>query len=159
MLSCVLVAKAPRFTTCGRVCFDRQKINALRGPPSVITHDDLANSSLAARQSIDKVASGSYISVMRSVGLKTLKNKLSEYVRLAAGGETVLVTDRDRVVAEIGPPSPTRSSMLSDALLLDAFRQGWMTPPISVGRGPPGRKPVMRIDELLLSLQRDRTDR
>ena len=107
----------------------------------------------------DKVASGSYIKSMRSVGLKTLKNKLSEYVRLAAGGETVLVTDRDRVVAEIGPPNPARSSMLSDALLLDAFRQGWMTPPISVGRGPPGRKPVMRIDELLLSLQRDRTDR
>ena len=36
---------------------------------------------------------------MRSVGLKVLKNKLSEYVRLAASGETVLVTDRDRVVA------------------------------------------------------------
>ena len=28
---------------------------------------------------------------MRSVGIKVLKNKLSEYVRLAAGGETVLV--------------------------------------------------------------------
>ena len=41
---------------------------------------------------------------MRSVGIKVLKNKLSEYVRLAAGGETVLVTDRDRVVAELGPP-------------------------------------------------------
>ena len=92
-------------------------------------------------------------------GLKTLKNKLSEYVRLAAGGETVLVTDRDRVVAEIGPPCPTRSSTLSDALLLDAFRQGWMTPPISVGRGPPPRKPVMTIDELLSNLQRDRSDR
>jgi antitoxin (DNA-binding transcriptional repressor) of toxin-antitoxin stability system len=52
----------------------------------------------------DKVASGSYMEFMRSVGLKTLKNKLSEYVRLAASGETVLVTDRDRVVAEIGPP-------------------------------------------------------
>jgi antitoxin (DNA-binding transcriptional repressor) of toxin-antitoxin stability system len=95
---------------------------------------------------------------MRSVGLKTLKNKLSEYVRLAAGGETVLVTDRDRVVAEIGPPNPARRP-LSDALLLDAFRQGWMTPPISVGRGPPARKPVMKIDELLSNLQRDRTDR
>jgi antitoxin (DNA-binding transcriptional repressor) of toxin-antitoxin stability system len=35
---------------------------------------------------------------MRSVGIKLLKNKLSEYIRLAAGGETVLVTDRDRVV-------------------------------------------------------------
>jgi antitoxin (DNA-binding transcriptional repressor) of toxin-antitoxin stability system len=43
---------------------------------------------------------------MRSVGLKTLKNKLTEYVRLAARGETVLVTDRDRVIAEIGPPGP-----------------------------------------------------
>jgi antitoxin (DNA-binding transcriptional repressor) of toxin-antitoxin stability system len=95
---------------------------------------------------------------MRSVGLKTLKNKLSEYIRLAARGETVLVTDRDRVIAEIGPPGP-RSSMLSDALLLDAFRQGWMTPPISVGHGPPARKPVMKIDELLSNLQRDRADR
>ncbi|WP_245283702.1 type II toxin-antitoxin system Phd/YefM family antitoxin [Bradyrhizobium sp. URHD0069] len=107
----------------------------------------------------DKVASGSYIESMRSVGLKTLKNKLSEYVRLAAGGETVLVTDRDRVVAEIGPPGPSRSPLLSDALLIDAFRQGWMTPPISVGRGPPQRKPVMTIDELLSNLRRDRADR
>jgi antitoxin (DNA-binding transcriptional repressor) of toxin-antitoxin stability system len=96
---------------------------------------------------------------MRSVGIKVLKNKLSEYVRLAAAGETVLVTDRDRVVAEIGPPGPTRSPMLSDALLLDAFRQGWMTPPISVGRGPPPRKPVLTINELLNNLQRDRADR
>ena len=111
------------------------------------------------QEAFDKVASGSYVLFMRSVGLKMLKNKLSEYVRLAAGGETVLVTDRDRVVAEIGPPSPARSSILSDALLLDAFRQGWMTPPISVGRGPPPRKPVMTIDELLSNLQRDRADR
>lgn len=49
---------------------------------------------------------------MRSVGLKTLKNKLSEYVRLAAGGETVLVTDRDRVVAEIVPPRSGRTRSL-----------------------------------------------
>jgi antitoxin (DNA-binding transcriptional repressor) of toxin-antitoxin stability system len=96
---------------------------------------------------------------MRSVGIKVLKNKLSEYVRLAAGGETVLVTDRDRVVAEIGPPGPTRSPVLSDALLLDAVRQGWITPPVSVGRAPPARRPIMRIDELLSHLQRDRSDR
>ncbi|HLX17911.1 MAG TPA: type II toxin-antitoxin system prevent-host-death family antitoxin [Bradyrhizobium sp.] len=96
---------------------------------------------------------------MRSVGLKTLKNKLSEYVRLAAAGETVLVTDRDRVVAQLGPPSPTRSPVTSDAPLSDAFRQGWMTPPISVGRGPPRRQPVMTLAELLGNLQRDRADR
>jgi len=54
---------------------------------------------------------------MRTVGLKVLKNKLSEYVRLASQGETVLIAGRDRVVAEIVPPRagrvarcPTRSS-------------------------------------------------
>ena len=74
---------------------------------------------------IDKVvATGSYLEVMKSVGIKLLKNKLSEYIRLAAGGETVLVTDRDRVVAELGPPAPGRSPLISDALLRDAVRQG-----------------------------------
>ena len=111
------------------------------------------------RRGLDKVAPGSYIVSMRSVGIKMLKNKLSEYVRLAAGGETVLVTDRDRVVAEIGPPSPARAPILSDALLLDALRQGWITPPASVRRDPPARRPIMRIDELLSHLQHDRADR
>jgi antitoxin (DNA-binding transcriptional repressor) of toxin-antitoxin stability system len=111
------------------------------------------------REIFDKVATGSYFVSMRSVGIKVLKNKLSEYVRLAAGGETVLVTDRDRVVAEIRPPGPGQSPMLSDALLLDALRQGWISPPVSVGREPPARNPIMRIDELLDNLRRDRADR
>src|SRR5258708_33161913 len=89
------------------------------------------------------------LSSMRSVGLKLLKNKLSEYVRLAAGGETVPGTDRDRVGAEKGPPSPTRSAPLSDALLSDASPKGWITPPVLIGREPPARKPVMTIHELL----------
>jgi antitoxin (DNA-binding transcriptional repressor) of toxin-antitoxin stability system len=96
---------------------------------------------------------------MRSVGLKLLKNKLSECVRIAAGGETVLVTDRDRVVAEIEPPSSTRTPVLSDALWVDACRQGWITPPILIGREPPARRPVMTIDQLPSDLQHDRADR
>jgi prevent-host-death family protein len=51
---------------------------------------------------------GSYqallLNIVRSVGIKVLKNKLSEYIRIASQGETVLVTDRDRVVAEIVSP-------------------------------------------------------
>jgi antitoxin (DNA-binding transcriptional repressor) of toxin-antitoxin stability system len=96
---------------------------------------------------------------MRSVGLKTLKNKLSEYVRLAAGGETVLVTDRDRVVAEIVPPRSGRSPLLADALLADAVREGWVTPAILPDARPPPRKPVMTSRDLLQELQRDREDR
>jgi antitoxin (DNA-binding transcriptional repressor) of toxin-antitoxin stability system len=96
---------------------------------------------------------------MRSVGLKVLKNKLSEYVRLAAGGETVLVTDRDRVVAEIVPPQPGRSPLLGDALLAEAVREGWLAPPVLAGSGSPPRKPVMTLRELMQDLERDREDR
>jgi len=96
---------------------------------------------------------------MRAVGLKVLKNKLSEYVRLAASGETVLVTDRDRVVAELGPPGPARSPLLADALLSEALRNGWLTPPLMVAEGPPPRRPVARLAELLAELERDREER
>jgi antitoxin (DNA-binding transcriptional repressor) of toxin-antitoxin stability system len=95
---------------------------------------------------------------MRSVGLKVLKNKLSEYVRIAAGGETVLVTDRDRVVAEIVPPRSGRSPLLADALLAEAVREGWLTPPTLVGGQPP-RKPVVPFRDLMRELRRDRDDR
>jgi hypothetical protein len=94
---------------------------------------------------------------MRSVGIKHLKNKLSKYIRLAAGGETMLVTDRDR--AGLGPPAPGRSPLVSDALLLDAVRQGWIRPPLSAGRKMPARKPVMKLREILADLQEDRADR
>ncbi len=40
---------------------------------------------------------------MKVVGIKQLKAWLSEYVRLAKAGATVLVTERDEVVAELRP--------------------------------------------------------
>lgn len=93
---------------------------------------------------------------MRAVGLKVLKNKLSEYIRLAAGGETVLVTDRDRVVAEIGPPQAGRAEFLDDARLAAAVREGWIAPPSVPQRGVPGRLPVAPLAELLRELDEDR---
>jgi antitoxin (DNA-binding transcriptional repressor) of toxin-antitoxin stability system len=96
---------------------------------------------------------------MRSVGLKVLKNKLSEYIRIVAGGETVTVTDRDRVVAEIVPPRADRSPLLSDALLAEAVRKGWLTLPRLVGGDPPPRKPIMTFRDLMQELQHDREER
>ena len=96
---------------------------------------------------------------MKAVGLKVLKNKLSEYVRLAERGETVLVTDRDRVVAEIVPPERSRSPVLADALLAEAVRRGWITPPALPMSGPPPRKPVMSFRKLFRELEQDRSDR
>jgi antitoxin (DNA-binding transcriptional repressor) of toxin-antitoxin stability system len=96
---------------------------------------------------------------MRAVGLKILKNKLSEYVRLAARGETVLVTDRDRVVAELGPPREGRSPILADARLAELVRTGLLTPAFFPLDSPPPRKPVLEIARLLNDLAADRSDR
>ena len=96
---------------------------------------------------------------VRAVGLKVLKNKLSEYVRLAAGGETVLVTDRDRVVAELAPPREGRALELADALLADAIRKGWLTAPMMVAEDPPPRYPVAPLEVVLRELKQDRDER
>ena len=60
------------------------------------------------------------IADMRAVGVKKLKARLSEYLRLVKAGEVVLVTDRDEVVAELRParrqplPPDTIEETLSD---------------------------------------------
>ena len=96
---------------------------------------------------------------MRSVGLKVLKNRLSEYVRIAAAGETVLVTDRDRVVAELVPPRAGPRQPVTDAQWGDLIRRGIVTPAARSGEPLPRRKPVMSHRELMESLDRDRKDR
>jgi antitoxin (DNA-binding transcriptional repressor) of toxin-antitoxin stability system len=96
---------------------------------------------------------------MRAVGLKVLKNRLSEYVRLAREGETILVTDRDRVVAELGPPRPDRATRAGDALLAEATRRGWIRPTVLPAAGAPPRAPVTTLDTLLRELESDRNDK
>lgn len=102
------------------------------------------------------VASGGYLHEMRVVGIKVLKNKLSQYVRLAAGGETVLVADRDQIVAELVPPGQHRAAQVADATLANIVRQGLLTPAL-VGPGPaPAGQPVAKLSELLAELSQDR---
>jgi len=96
---------------------------------------------------------------MKAVGLKTLKNRLSEYVRMAANGVTILVTDRDQVVAELTPPKPDRRIDVADALLADAVRNGWLRPPVLHSDDPPPRMPVSKFKAIMKELETDRRDR
>ena len=64
---------------------------------------------------------------MRVVGLRELKNRLSEYVRQVRAGEIVLVTDRGEVVADANSPDhypamPAALRSVTVAALLDAER-------------------------------------
>ena len=96
---------------------------------------------------------------MLSVGIKQLKNQLSRYVRLAAAGETVLVTDRAKVVASLNAP-PTRSddpdvAKIVDELVLD----GTVTPARDRNRPLPTPLGGAKLAELLAELDADRDDR
>jgi len=95
---------------------------------------------------------------MRTVGLKTLKNKLSKYVRAAASGETVLVTDRGRVVAEIVPHNPEAGLT---PFQQKGVREGWLTPAKRPFAPLPPRQPIpgYTLEQLLTDLDRDREDR
>lgn len=55
---------------------------------------------------------------MKAVGVKQLKARLSEYLRLTKAGETILVTERDEVVAELRPARRQRAfaSEIDDVL-------------------------------------------
>jgi antitoxin (DNA-binding transcriptional repressor) of toxin-antitoxin stability system len=97
---------------------------------------------------------------MRSVDLKVLGKKLSEYIRLATAGEVILVTDRNRVVAEIVPPQPGRKlDLAKEDVITRGIREGWITPARNPASGPLPRKPVMKFGDLMKDLDESRADR
>ncbi|HEX9755137.1 MAG TPA: type II toxin-antitoxin system prevent-host-death family antitoxin [Gemmatimonadales bacterium] len=59
---------------------------------------------------------------MKAVGVRELKNRLSEYLRRVRGGEEILVTDRGEVIAELRRPGP-RVDMPYPGLM-EAIRSG-----------------------------------
>jgi len=93
---------------------------------------------------------------MRTVGLKVLKNKLSEYVRAVAAGETVVITDRGRAVAEIVPPRPQPGSWRERCI-----REGWIRPAVRGPDWPPKPQPIpgLTLEQLMAELDQDREDR
>lgn len=51
----------------------------------------------------------SYIVDMITVGIRNLKNSLSQYINMVKTGEKILITDHNRIVAELIPSSGTSS--------------------------------------------------
>jgi prevent-host-death family protein len=63
---------------------------------------------------------------MKAVGIRELKNRLSEYVRLVRAGDVVLVSDRGVVVAELRPAG-TANINGSDPVVESLLRRGNVT--------------------------------
>lgn len=96
---------------------------------------------------------------MLVVGVRKLKNQLSEYLRLVASGEVVLVTDRDQVVAELIAPRAGRAEHVADAQLADLAKTGRLTLPLVHDVRSPRAKPVADTATILSELEADRGDR
>jgi len=64
---------------------------------------------------------------MKSVGLRELKNRLSEYVRDVRSGEGLVVTDRGEVVAELIPPGQRVDERSVPSGLVALARRGQLT--------------------------------
>ena len=103
---------------------------------------------------------------MRTVEIAALRSKLNEYVRAAEAGETVLVTDRDRVVAELSPPRQRSGDASEEAILERGAREGWLTrakrdwrEPLPDRGPPPPDAPGIPFEVLMADLADAREDR
>ena len=74
-----------------------------------------------------------------------------------AAGETIVVTDRGRAVAEIVPPRRANN----ESFIERGAREGWLTPAKRPFEPLPPRKPIpgFTLEQLLAHLDRDREDR
>jgi antitoxin (DNA-binding transcriptional repressor) of toxin-antitoxin stability system len=101
---------------------------------------------------------------MKVVGTKVLKDNLSKYLRMVREGETILVADRDEVIAEIHRPVHPVSGKVSrwQAFLNEETRKGSLTraraaqaPALARLLKLPRPKVPIAIDELLNFLRAD----
>jgi antitoxin (DNA-binding transcriptional repressor) of toxin-antitoxin stability system len=134
-------------------------------PPIVILRGassdpkDLGGRLISGHASLDSARPPGYFATMRSVALKTLETQVHELVHLAEKGGTVLITEHDRVIAELSPPREAQGPFLTNPALAEAVRKGWITPAPDLSEAPPPRHPVAPTKELLEELDADRADR
>jgi len=74
---------------------------------------------------------------MRTVGIKELKNRLTQYLRQAKAGEEVMVTERGRPIALIQAIQSVSRPVSLEARLAKLAAQGLVTLPV--------HKPLKRV--------------
>lgn len=73
---------------------------------------------------------------MTAVGIRELKNRLSQYLKRVRSGERVVVTERGRPVAIISPPAVTPADRRVDAMLCEGIAHWGGGKPRGTARPP-----------------------
>ena len=73
-----------------------------------------------------------------TVGIGELRQNLSKYLRRVEQGERLLVTDRNRPVAELGPPpsSARLDELIAEGRVRPPRRRGPLSPPLRTKGDP-----------------------
>ena len=91
---------------------------------------------------------------MRRVGIKALKKALSKEVRAASAGGTILVTDRDRVVAALRPPSTAEMGDSAARVWAQMICERVVTASQPFTERPPNTQ-IMTFEELMADMDRN----
>lgn len=92
---------------------------------------------------------------MKTVKIAELRNRLSYYLRRVQRGESILVCDRDRIVARIERVEPHAAGPASDAEWLERLERRGI---VRRGKGKPtpewlARRPLVLADVVTALLQ------
>lgn len=99
---------------------------------------------------------------MRTVGVRSLKDNLSEYIAAAEAGETVLVTHHHRVVACIGPPPGASAPPATPELAMERLvaaggvRRGRGDFLAWLAQGQSAETPLVDLAAILADVREDR---
>ena len=101
-----------------------------------------------------------YLGTMKTVGIRTLRDRLSEYVRAARSGERITVTSRGAPVADLVPHAP--QGLDPDDELLRLARSGEVRlgrPDAGAGYTRPPKESRLPHDAVMALLGAVRGDR
>jgi prevent-host-death family protein len=77
---------------------------------------------------------------MTTVGVKELKNRLSEYLRRVSQGEHVVITDRGRPVATLAPIEESSAARAAWSLVMEGVASWNGGKPVGLANPPVPRK-------------------
>lgn len=76
---------------------------------------------------------------LNTVGVAQLRQNLSVFLRRVEKGERLVVTDRNRPVAELGPVVSTRlDRLIAEGRVSAPRRSGKLPPPLEISGADPG---------------------
>ena len=97
---------------------------------------------------------------MQTVGLRELKNRLSQYIRRVRDGQLVIVTDRGQVVAELRPPGQIPAGTKIDPAVARLVNRGLLVPGArNEARSYPRQSRSMRSGTITTLLDAERGNR